>query len=201
MELKAAKEKAEEMNRMKSVFLANMSHELRTPMIGIMGDTETLYNELKESPLKEMTRTLLKSSSRLKEALNLILDLSRIEANKIEINSTNINIPEILRETAKLFEIAAVEKNLKLDLVIKNEDIDSILDRRMFIQIIQNLINNAIKYTNIGKITITAGKKIENEKEFSIIEIEDTGIGIQSENIDIIFELFRQISEGNARNF
>ncbi len=87
MELKAAKEKAEEMNRLKSVFLANMSHELRTPMIGILGYAETLYNELKESPLKEMAGTLLKSSSRLKETLNLILDLSRIEANKIEINS------------------------------------------------------------------------------------------------------------------
>ena len=201
MELKAAKEKAEEMNRMKSVFLANMSHELRTPMIGIMGYTETLYNELKESPLKDMAGTLSKSSSRLKETLNLILDLSRIEANKIEINSANLNIPEILRETTKLFEIAAVEKNLKLDLVIKDEEIASMLDRRMFTQIIENLINNAIKYTNLGKVTITARKKIENEKEFSIIEIEDTGIGIQSENIDIIFEPFRQISEGNARNF
>ena len=75
------------------------------------------------------------------------------------------------------------------------------LDRRMFIQIIENLINNAIKYTNIGKVNITARKKIENDNEFCIVEIEDTGIGIQSENIDIIFEPFRQISEGNTRNF
>lgn len=200
-ELKAAKEKAEEMNRMKSVFLANMSHELRTPMIGIMGYTETLYSELKESHLKDMAKTLLKSSSRLKETLNLILDLSRIEANKIEINSTILNIPDTLRETTKLFEIAAVEKNLKLELIIKDENIYSMLDRRMFIQIIENLINNAIKYTDEGKVVITARKKVENEKEFSIIEIEDTGIGIQSENIDIIFEPFRQISEGNARSF
>ena len=201
LELKTAKEKAEEMNRMKSVFLANMSHELRTPMIGIMGYSETLYNELKESPLKEMAGTLLKSSSRLKETLNLILDLSRIEANKIEINLMQINIPEILRETVKLFEIAAIEKNLRLDLIIKDEDMTSRLDRRMFIQIIENLINNAIKYTNTGNITLTARQKVENNKVISIIEIEDTGIGIHSENIDIIFEPFRQISEGNARNF
>ncbi len=200
-ELKAAKEKAEEMNRMKSIFLANMSHELRTPMTGIMGYAETLYNELQESPLKEMAGTLLKSSSRLKETLNLILDLSRIEANKIEIIPINLNVPEILREIVKLFEIAAIEKNLKIDLIIKEENISSMLDRRMFVQIIENLINNAIKYTNVGKVAITAGKKIENGKDFSVIEIEDTGIGIQSENIDIIFEPFRQISEGNARNF
>ncbi|MFZ0453180.1 MAG: PAS domain S-box protein [Ignavibacteriaceae bacterium] len=201
MELKAAKDKAEEMNRMKSIFLANMSHELRTPMTGIMGYTETLYNELKDSHLKEMAGTLLKISSRLKETLNLILDLSRIEANKIEINSTNIYIPEILRETVKLFEIAAIEKKLELDLTIKDENISSMLDRRMFVQIIENLINNAIKYTNIGKVAVTAGKKIENRKEFSIIEIEDTGIGIQSEDIEVIFEPFRQLSEGNARSF
>ena len=201
MELRDAKEKAEEMNRMKSIFLANMSHELRTPMTGIMGYTETLYNEVKETHLKEMAGTLLKISGRLKGTLNLILDLSRIEANKIEINSTSLNIPEILRETVKLFEIAATEKNLKLDLIIKDENISSMLDRRMFVQIIENLINNAIKYTNIGKVAITACKKIENGNEFSIIEIEDTGIGIQSENIDVIFEPFRQISEGNARSF
>ncbi len=201
MELKAAKEKAEEMNRMKSVFLANMSHELRTPMIGILGYAETLYSELKESPLKEMAGILLKSSSRLKETLNLILDLSRIESNKIEINSTILDITEVLQETVKLFEIAAIEKNLQLDLIIKNENITSRLDRRMFIQIVENIINNAIKYTKLGKVTITARKKIENNEEFCIIEIEDSGMGIQSENIDIIFEPFRQISEGNARNF
>ena len=201
MELKTAKEKAEEMSRMKSIFLANMSHELRTPMTGIMGYAETLYNELKESPLKDMAETLLKSSSRLKETLNLILDLSRVEANKIEINSTNLNIPEILGEIVKLFEIAAIEKNLKLELIIKDENLSSMLDKRMFVQIIENLINNAIKYTNIGKVAITAGKKIEKGKAFSVIEIKDTGIGIQSENIDVIFEPFRQISEGNTRNF
>ena len=200
-ELKAAKEKAEEMNRMKSVFLANMSHELRTPMIGIMGYAETLFNELEGTPLRDMAETLLKSSSRLKETLNLILDLSRIEAKKIEINSTLLSIPEVLRETVKLFEIAAIEKKLQLDLVIKDENIASILDRRMFVQIVENLINNAIKYTKAGKVIITARKKIENEEEFSIIEIEDTGMGIQSENIDIIFEPFRQISEGDSRSF
>ncbi len=201
LELRIAKEKAEEMNRLKSVFLANMSHELRTPMIGILGYAETLYGELNDPALKEMAFTLLKSGNRLKETLNLILDLSRIEANKIDINLAILDIPQILKETVKLFQIAAIEKNLKLKLKVGNKNITSKLDKRMFVQIVENLINNAIKYTNRGNVTITARRKIENEKELSQIEIEDTGIGIPAENIEMIFEPFRQASEGYARSF
>ena len=115
LELRSAKEKAEEMNRLKSVFLANMSHELRTPMIGILGYAETLYGELKEPLFKEMAATLLKSGNRLKETLNLILDLSRIEANKIDVNLITLDISQILQEIVKLFEIAAAEKKSEIE--------------------------------------------------------------------------------------
>ena len=201
LELRIAKEKAEEMNRLKSVFLANMSHELRTPMIGILGYAETLYAELNNPVFKEMALTLLKSGNRLKETLNLILDLSRIEANKIDINLAVLDIPQVLKETVKLFQIAAIEKNIKLNLKIDNENITSKLDKRMFVQIVENLINNAIKYTNAGDVNITALRKFEDGKEFSVIVIEDTGIGIPPENIEMIFEPFRQASEGYARSF
>ena len=200
-ELRSAKEKAEEMNRLKSVFLANMSHELRTPMIGILGYAETLYGELKEPLFKEMAATLLKSGNRLKETLNLILDLSRIEANKIDINLTTLDISQILQEIVKLFEVAAAEKNLELNLIILDENIVSKLDKRLFIQIVENLINNAIKYTVRGYINVYVKRISEHDKEYSVIEIEDTGIGISHENIELIFEPFRQASEGYARNF
>ena len=201
MELRSAKEKAEEMNRLKSVFLANMSHELRTPMIGILGYAETLYGELKEPVFKEMAATLLKSGNRLKETLNLILDLSRIEANKIDINLTTLDIAQILQEIVKLFEVAAAEKKLKLNLIILDENVVSKLDKRLFIQIVENLINNAIKYTVREYINVYVKRISEHDKEYSVIEIEDTGIGISPENIELIFEPFRQASEGYARDF
>ena len=200
-ELRISKDKAEEMNRLKSVFLANMSHELRTPMIGILGYAETLYSELIDPAYKEMALTLLKSGNRLKETLNLILDLSRIEADKVDINLDILNIPQVLKETVKLFQIAAIEKKIKLKLKVGSENIVSKLDKRMLVQIVENLINNAIKYTNKGDVIISAKRKFENGKEFSVIVIEDTGIGIPAENIEMIFEPFRQASEGYDRSF
>ena len=93
------------------------------------------------------------------------------------------------------------KRNLKLNLVILDENIVSKLDKRLFIQIVENLINNAIKYTVRGYINVYVKRMSEHDKEYSVIEIEDTGIGISHENIELIFEPFRQASEGYARNF
>jgi PAS domain S-box-containing protein len=200
-ELIAAKEKAEEMNRLKSVFLANMSHELRTPMIGILGFAETLHEELDNPVLKEMAAVLLQSGNRLKETLNLILDLSRIESKELDINLEVHNIPEILKEIINVFEAISSQKGLKLYLVIENEDITTFLDKRMFVQVIENLVNNAIKYTDSGNVTINVKNKFENDDKFAIIEVTDSGIGISEKNLKMIFDPFRQVSEGYARNF
>jgi PAS domain S-box-containing protein len=200
-ELKTAKEKAEEMNHLKSVFLANISHELRTPLIGIIGYAETLFNEIENSEYKEMAHTLLKSGKRLKETLNLLLDLSHIEAEKIDVTLIPQNLTQIILEKIKVFNFAAQEKGLSFQMIIKEENLVSRIDESMFNQIIENLFNNALKYTHKGEISIMINKIEENEMSFASIIVKDTGIGIPGNCTDLIFEPFRQVSEGPSRTF
>ncbi|HKI79908.1 MAG TPA: PAS domain S-box protein [Ignavibacteriaceae bacterium] len=194
LELLAAKEKAEEMNSLKTKFLANMSHELRTPLIGVLGYAEILREELKTDEKKKMADTIYISGKRLLHTLNLLLDLSRIEANKEELSITKTNVSEVVQNSVRLFEPIAQSKNLKISAFVRNEIIAS-LDERIFEQIINNLINNAIKYTDEGFISV----EVELENYLVVLKIKDTGIGIPDDKKEIIFEEFRQVSEGLSR--
>jgi PAS domain S-box-containing protein len=196
-----AKEKAEEMNRLKTSFLANMSHELRTPMIGILGFSQLLFDEIKDPILKENARIIYESGKRLTETLNQILDLSRIEASKLVMNLAPLNIVNVVKDSVKIFEAIAVKKNLKMELNIQNNDLSANLDRRMFVHAMQNLINNAIKYTDAGKVTIDVTEEIIGGGKWINISVIDTGIGISEKNQEFIFESFRQVSEGFNRKF
>lgn len=200
-ELRDAKEKAEEANRLKSFFLANISHELRTPLVGILGYSETLFNEIENPEFKEMAHILLKSGTRLKETLNLILDLSHIEGDKLDVNLSRQNLTVVVREKFKQFHSAAIEKGLRFRLVLGEDDIMIKADERMLSQLIEHLLANAIKYTNQGDITVTISKILENQKQFAQIKVKDTGIGIPRQSSRLIFEPFRQASEGLSRSF
>ncbi len=194
MELIAAKEKAEEMNSLKTKFLANMSHELRTPLIGVLGYAEILKNDLKIAEQQAMAGTIHDSGKRLLHTLNLLLDLTRIESDKEDIYIRKIDVGEITIRAVKLFDINAANKNLLLTTsIIKN--IKANLDERIFVQIINNLVNNAIKFTDKGKITV----EIDSENDDVVLRVRDTGIGIPEEKQEIIFEEFRQVSEGLNR--
>lgn len=194
LELVAAKEKAEEMSELKTKFLANMSHELRTPLIGVLGYAEILLNDLNEDDQKEMVSTIFNSGKRLLNTLNLLLDLSRIESNKEELNFSKKNIGEITTNAVKLFSMNAESKNLVLETKIIN-NIEAEIDERIFVQIINNLVNNAIKFTDEGNITV----EIDSEITDFIVRIKDTGIGIPKDKQEIIFDEFRQVSEGLSR--
>ena len=200
-ELIAAKNKAEEMNKIKSNFLANMSHELRTPMIGILGFSDVLKDELKDEEHLAMLEQIYSGASRLLSTLNLILDLSRIEARSIEINPKINNIAKIVIDTVKLFEGYARKNNLKLKAIINGNDIFSLVDEQLLNQIINNLLNNALKFTKEGEVIVTVSKEIFEEKLWSVIKVSDTGIGIPAKSISLIFEEFRQASEGLNRNY
>ena len=200
-DLIAAKEKAEDSNRVKSIFLANISHELRTPLVGILGYAETLFNEIENPEFKEMAHTLLKSGERLKDTLNLILDLSHIEANKLDTNISSLNLTMVLREKFRLFHSAAIEKGLRFQLIIGDDDLVINADERMLSQIVEHLLSNAIKYTDKGEITVAISKITEDQKSFAQIIVKDTGIGISKQNSKLIFEPFRQASEGFTRSF
>jgi PAS domain S-box-containing protein len=197
-ELILAKTKAEEANKTKDLFLANMSHELRTPLIGILGYSDLLAETLKEEESVEMAKGIKRSGKRLLNTLNMILNFTKIESEKYEINLSPVNIAEDIEMVYKMFYGAAIEKNLQYILNISDPDLVVNIDHSFLAVIIENLVNNALKFTEKGEIKIIAGK----EKDDTVfIKVQDTGIGIEKVNYDAIFQEFRQISEGINREF
>jgi len=206
-ELMFAKDKAEEMSRLKSNFLANMSHELRTPLNGILGYSEILSTSLIDPEQIEMVKGIYQSGKRLSETLKFILDLSEAETGKIEVTAKDISVVPIVKESVLLFTSDAAKKNLKLETTVKDENIMAHLDHILLKRIIHNLIDNAIKFTKEGTINVEVGKEVIKENGKSkkssalYIKIKDTGIGIPEDKIDLIWEEFRQVSEGISRSY
>lgn len=196
-ELVTAKEKAEEMSRLKSHFLANMSHELRTPLIGILGFSEIMLEDLEEPALRQMAETINRSGTRLLDTLNLILDLSRVEAGRLEIKRETVDVTKIISGTVNLFSEAAARKGLYLRTDLSDESLIIKSDPKLLEQILNNLINNAIKFTREGGVTVT----LESGPDRIRMSVADTGIGISPADQKIIWEEFRQASEGFSRNF
>lgn len=200
-ELIAAKEKAEELSKLKSSFLANMSHELRTPMVGILGFSELIRDLDNLSEIKEMTEIIHRGALRLFNTLNQILDLSILESNKAITDYKPINIIEIIKEVINLFQTESQKKKLKLQF---HSDIDTLIantDQKIIYNCLNNLIQNAIAYTERGSIDVKLKEDIVNGKDCIVINVIDTGIGITKDNIKIIFDEFRQVSEGWGRSY
>jgi PAS domain S-box-containing protein len=200
-QLRIEKERAEELNRLKTNFLANMSHELRTPMVGILGFSEVLGNIITDEQQKDMVDIINKSGKRLLDTLNLILDLSRVESNKQEIDIRETNLTEKAAESVRLFVAAAANKNLYLTLSKPDGDVYALLDERLLNSILENLVNNAIKYTKSGGIEITVCKVKSDGKRWASLSVTDTGIGIPKDSHNLVFEEFRQVSEGFDRAY
>lgn len=196
--LKKAKEQAENANRAKSVFLANISHELRTPLVGILGFAEILMKNAPNQDTKEKAEFIYNSGNRLLETLNALLDLSSIEANKLEVHLEPVEVVSVVSEVKKLYEELARKNNLKLNVYITKKKIYSISDEKLLRQILNNLLNNAIKYTMKGEVSVSVYKE---KSDWVVIKVSDTGIGIPEEYLSVIFEPFRQVSEGLTRKY
>jgi signal transduction histidine kinase/CheY-like chemotaxis protein len=200
-QLYEAKTKAEEMNRLKSIFLANMSHELRTPLIGILGFAEILSEEVDDPYFKKLTDSIYKAGQRLSNSLSLILDLSRIEADKLTLNLEDVDLIDVVLESTSYFDQEIVKKGLFLNIDTPDEIPLLKSDKRMLLTIMDNLLSNAIKFTHEGGIDVIV--KTEKKGLSSVINliVRDSGIGISQDFMDVIFDEFRQVSEGLDRAF
>ncbi len=195
------KEKALEMSRLKSSFLANMSHELRTPMIGILGYSEQVIEETHDANIKSNMEIIYNSASRLMDTLNLILHLSRIEAGKMDIEYSAFDVIRTIEEVRRLFARNAEKKSLYLKLESEFEQLVIVSDEKIMREIISNIVNNGIKFTDKGGVRIQVAVEKAGSHKWLIIKICDTGIGIARENQQLIWEEFRQVSEGHNRSF
>ena len=199
-ELIAAKEKAEESDRLKSAFLANMSHEIRTPMNGILGFTSLLLEpDLSDETKEQYIQIIHQSGERMLNTVSDIVEISKIEAGIIDVRKSEINVNEVIRSIHNFFQVQTQKKGLNLIYQNENLETDIILttDKTKFESIITNLVKNAIKFTEKGNITVSCCFK----NGFIKFCVKDTGIGIPKHRQAAIFNRFEQADIEDTRVF
>lgn len=208
-ELQTALVRAEAADKIKSAFLATMSHELRTPLNSIIGFTGIILQGMAGPLNTEQTKQLSMvrgSAKHLLELINDVLDISKIEAGQLEVRAEPFNLIALINRVISLLTPIAEKKGLSLLTSITSDLGDIVSDRRRLEQILINLINNAIKFTEKGNVTITAEllndfRISENASPASFVKLSvaDTGMGIKPEDLELLFQPFRQIDSGLSR--
>ena len=203
IELDLARKEALEGSRIKSEFLANMSHEIRTPLNGIVGFTNLLLKTALNSRQRDYLNTIQTSSASLLAIINDILDFSKIEAGKLVLDHVPFNLQEIIEEVLTMLAPLAHDKNLEqISLVYSDVPIHYIGDPLRIKQILINLVNNAIKFTETGNIILRVMlERSSDQKAVVKISVSDTGIGLSKEDQSAIFHAFSQADTSAARRF
>jgi signal transduction histidine kinase len=198
-----AREEAEEAAQLKSAMLANMSHEVRTPLMSMIGSADLLREDLEEAGLEgepaDMAEQIFRSGQRLRETLDSVLELSRLESGAYTLDDDSAYLDVVVREVAQELNLRAHEKGIRLEVGSPGASVEAGLDETAVRRIVRNLVENAIKFTpEGGKVQV----RVEPEdEETALLAVEDTGVGIAEEAREDIFDAFKQESEGLDREY
>ncbi|MEO9477592.1 MAG: ATP-binding protein [Cyclobacteriaceae bacterium] len=199
--LRKAKKNAEQLARSKEQFLANMSHEIRTPLNAITGFTNQLSKTELNDGQKEQVSIIHEASNHLLSVLNDILDITKLQSEKVELEKEQFNFTNVIKSTAEIMKIKAKEQGNEIAINIVSETPQVVLkgDSYRLKQILLNLLGNSIKFTTNGNITVSARTSNLSPKRLLLeLKIKDTGVGIPKENQEKIFEEFEQASNSSA---
>jgi protein-histidine pros-kinase len=201
--LESAKKMAEAASEAKSNFLANMSHELRTPMNGIIAMTELALETELSADQRDLLETSRNSAGSLLGLLNDVLDFSKMEAKRVELENIRFDVHKVVRETARVFEIQARQKGLALTWTIASDVPSNVIgDSARLRQVLVNLLGNALKFTPAGSVSVHAGVEWISAREAQVrFAVSDTGIGIPQDKQRLIFQPFAQADESMTRKY
>jgi len=193
-DLEKAREKADYANKSKSMFLANMSHEIRTPINAVIGMNEMIIRESQNETVIDYARNVESAGKNLLSIINDILDFSKLEAGKMEIVEEEYHLSNLINDVVTMISFRAKAKGLEFNTFIDETLPDGLHGDELRVrQIIVNVLNNAVKYTNEGSVSFAVHGDIEGNELRLIMEVEDTGIGIKDEDIDKIFGKFDRV--------
>ncbi|MFN3642419.1 MAG: ATP-binding protein [Gemmobacter sp.] len=198
-QMAAARASAEAANQVKTTFLAHMSHEIRTPLNGVIGMATLLHDALSDPAKKNMAAVIVDSGTLLLSIINDVLDLSKLEAGKIDLESIPFRLADLARKLSEIYTLKASEKSVAFAIRLDAAPDDSrTADPVRVMQILHNLVGNAVKFTEKGSVTVTI--RARTDDAVALI-VEDTGIGMTQEQADRIFEAFAQADSSTTRKY